>query len=313
MSRCWNHCFLEERPSVSLALFRFALAGTIGLHVVPTFLEMEDNYLSTAFRTYNGSFFPTGVLVWVAHNPDWLVWTMAAVFVAALACYFAGLLTRAGGVMLYLSANYFYARNALHIGTLSWDILLPVFFVMLCSPYPGDSFSVDSLLRGGGEPWRKRRPFFIQRLLQMMLASFYFYTALWKCWPPDGNWLTDHPFYYLMHSPDSGVIKQFPGRSLLAHHPALCTLVERIVLAFEFGAPALLFWRRTRSWAIGLGFLFHLLLVATMHVPTIFLFLFPPMLLLFIDPEKVVSWIERGQAAWAVWRGTERDPTEDPA
>jgi predicted DCC family thiol-disulfide oxidoreductase YuxK len=54
----------------------------------------------------------------------------------------------------------------------------------------------------------------------------------------------------------------------------------------------LLFWRKTRPYAIAWGFLFHVLLLATMHVPTIFFFLFPPQLLLFVDPEALLGWIE---------------------
>ncbi len=41
------------------------------------------------------------------------------------------------------------------------------------------------------------------------------------------------------------------------------------------------------------------MLWATLHVPTIFLFLFPPLMLLFIRPEALVRWIEGRQAAHA--------------
>ncbi|MEK9144165.1 MAG: DCC1-like thiol-disulfide oxidoreductase family protein [Elusimicrobiota bacterium] len=301
----WDVLFLESRPSISLSLFRMAVAATVGLHVLPTFLEMGDNYLSTAFREYNPSFFPVPFLEWTAGNPDWAVWAMAGVFTASLFFFFIGFLTPLSGAVLYAGSYYFYARNSLHIGTLSWDMFLAVFFLVFWCPYLGDSFSVDSLLRGDPEPWLKKRPFFIQRLLQMVLASFYFYTALWKCWP-GGNWLGDHPFYYLMHYPDAGVMKQFPGRSILAASPELCDWVEGIVLVSEFTAPLWLFWRRTRVFAVAAGFLFHALLVLTMHVPTIFFFLFPPMLLLFIDPEDAVAWIERRREAWAKAWGRHR-------
>ncbi len=50
---------------------------------------------------------------------------------------------------------------------------------------------------------------------------------------------------------------------------------------------------------IGLGLAFMILLWLTLHVPTIFLFLFPPMMLLFIKPETIVRWIEERQVATA--------------
>ncbi|MBI2071057.1 MAG: DUF393 domain-containing protein [Elusimicrobia bacterium] len=305
LSRAWDSLFLEERSSLSLSLFRMAVAWTVGFHVLPTFFEMGDNYLSVSFREYNASFFPIPVLEWVAKHPDWVVWAMAGAFVVSLVFFFIGFLTPASGAILYLSSYYFYARNSLHIGTLSWDMFLVVFFLVFWCPYLGDSFSIDSLIRGDPEPWRKKRPFHIQRLLQMVLASFYFYTALWKCWP-QGNWLSDQPYYYLMHYPDGGVMKQFPGRSLLAASPVLCDWLEGAILAFEFTSPLWLFWKKTRVFAILAWIFFHIMLVVTMHVPTIFFFLFIPMLMLFIDPEHLVGWIERRRKAWAKAWGRHR-------
>jgi predicted DCC family thiol-disulfide oxidoreductase YuxK len=51
---------------------------------------------------------------------------------------------------------------------------------------------------------------------------------------------------------------------------------------------------------IALGIAFQLMLWATLHVPTIFLFLFPSLMLLFIRPERIVGWIEQRQAHQAV-------------
>ena len=51
--------------------------------------------------------------------------------------------------------------------------------------------------------------------------------------------------------------------------------------------------------ALAYGLTFHVLLLVTLHVPTIFFFLFPPQLLLFIDPEQCVAWIERRRARHA--------------
>ena len=53
----WHKAFLEERPSVSLALFRLAVAFTVGAHMIPHFFHMADTYLPTAFKTKNHKFF----------------------------------------------------------------------------------------------------------------------------------------------------------------------------------------------------------------------------------------------------------------
>lgn len=289
---------------MSLSLFRIAVALTVGLHIFPTFLQMGDNYLATAFREYNANFFPIAVLQRVDASPDWLVWAMAAEFSLSWAAFLVGFQTQTAGILMDVGCYYFYARNSLHIGTLSYDILLVLLFLVLVTPYAGDSFSLDMLLRGDPEPWKRRRPIFQQRLLQLQLGFTYFYTGLCK-WTAEGNWLTDDPYYYLMHSPPMGVIKEFPFRTWLGLHPGLCHEIGLGVIACEMTLMFWLFWRRTRPFAIALAFFFHVLLLVTMHVPTIFFFLFPPWLLLFVEPETVVSWLEARRERW-VERGRSR-------
>jgi len=62
----------------------------------------------------------------------------------------------------------------------------------------------------------------------------------------------------------------------------------------------LLFIRQTRGAAIILGLCWHILLVLTLDVPTIFVFLFPAQLMLFIDPRKIEAWIARKRALQAL-------------
>ncbi|MBI3088549.1 MAG: DUF393 domain-containing protein [Candidatus Omnitrophica bacterium] len=191
-----------------------------------------------------------------------------------------------------VACYYFYALNSLHIGTLSFDILLVTLSLMWITSCHGDWLSVDSLLRGDLLAYKRPRPFFIQRLLQLQIAWTFFYTALSKI-TASGNWLTDNPYYYLMRYPELGVVKQFPFREFLAQQPQLCYAIGLGIIAAEFSLPFLWFIRKTRPAALTLGIFFHFLLLATLHVPTIFFFLFPPQLLLFVEPETMVRWIER--------------------
>jgi len=291
----WYRAFLEERPSVSLSLFRLAVAVTVGCHMIPSFLQVEDNYLSTAFKEHNGSFFPLWALQLVAQSPDWLVWVFVALFLASWACFFLGFNSQPSCLVMTASCYYFYALNSLHIGTLSFDILLVTLSLMWVSGYPGDACSVESLIRAEPKPYARLRPFFIQRLLQLQVAWTFFYTGLSKV-TAGGNWLTDNPYYYLMRYPAEGVVRQFPFREFLAQHPGACYAIGIGVLACEFALPWLLFIRRTRWIGLAYGLAFHVLLLTTLHVPTIFFFLFPPQLLLFVEPETLVRWIERHRA-----------------
>jgi len=298
VSGWWHRVFLEKRPSVSLGLFRLAVAFTVGAHMIPSFFQMEDNYLSTAFKTQNASFFPIWLLRLVAASPDWLVWSWAAVFFVSLAGFALGLWSRASCIVMTLSCYYFYALNNYHIGTLSFDILLVTLVLMCVTGYHGDFLSLDSLRRGKDRPYRRLRPFFVQRLLQLQLAWTFWYTALSKI-SAGGNWLTDNPYYYLMHYPPIGVVRDFPLRTWLGQHPSLCYGLGIALLVVEFTIPLFWFLPRTRAVAISLGVAFQLMLWLTLHVPTIFLFLFPSMMGLFVQPETLVRWIESRRAAHA--------------
>jgi len=293
-----DRAFLQRRSSLSLGLFRLVVAFTVGAHMIPSFFYMHDNYLSTAFKTKNFSFFPVWILRLVDASPDWMVWLWVAIFLISLATFALGLFSQASGIVMTVSCYYFYALNNYHIGTLSFDILLVTLFLVCVTGYHGDFLSFDSLRRGKPNAYKRPRPFFIQRLLQFQLAWTLWYTALSK-FTAGGNWLTDNPYYALMHYPPIGVVRQFPLRSVLAQQPALCHGLGLACLAFEFTLPFLLFLPRTRIIGIVFGIAFQFMLWATLHVPTIFLFLFPPLMLLFIDPETLVQWIEARQARHA--------------
>lgn len=291
LSRIWHRAFLERRPSVSLGLFRLAVAFTVGAHMIPSFFEMEDNYLATAFRTQNHSFFPPWILNAVNGHPDWVVWAWTGVFFVSWTAFALGLFSQLSCLVMTAACYYFYARNDYHIGTLSFDILLVTLFLMCVTGSHGDFLSLDSIRRGKDGAHHRLRPIAIQRLLQLQLALTFLFTGLSKI-TAGGNWLRQNPYHYLMLYPSAGVVREFPGRAWLAQHPDICYGLGLACLAFEFSLPLLLFLPRTRMWAIAIGIAFQIQLWLTLHVPTIFLFLFPPLMLLFIPPETVAGWIE---------------------
>jgi len=298
MRRLWHRAFLERRPSISLGVFRLAVAFTVGAHMIPSFFHMADNYLATAFKTHNDSFFPVWMLQLVAQSPDGVVWAFTWLFLISLATFALGLLSHVSCILMTLSCYYFYALNNYHIGTLSFDILLVTLFLMCVTNYHGDFLSLDSLWRGDVRSYQRLRPVFLQRLLQLQLAWTFWYTALSKI-TAGGNWITDNPYYYLMHYPQIGVVRDFPLRSWLGQYPQLCYNLGIILLVFEFAVPFLWFLPQTRAIGITLGIVFQVMLWVTLHVPTIFLFLFPSMMLLFIHPTVLVRWIESRQARHA--------------
>lgn len=291
-STLFKTLFLEKRPSVSLSLFRPFIALAVGAHIIPTFVQMGDNYLSTAFKLKNVFFFSHSALYLVDKSPDWLVIGMSIFFCLTLLSFALGLFTQISCILTAIGCYYFYAMNSMHIGTLSYDILLVSLILMCVTPYPGDSFSLDALRRGDRFAYRKKRPFFIQRLLQIQLAAVYFFTGLQKI-TMKGNWITDNPMYYIFNGYPDGVVKNFPFRDFFAHSPHLSYVLGIFIVFMELLLPFLLFIRATRYYAICLGIVFHILLITTLHVPSLFFFHFVPMFALFIDPEIIVKFIDK--------------------
>ncbi len=292
MGKIWHRLFLEERPLLSLSLFRVCAALTVGLHVIPSFFHLDDNYYSTAFKSLNYDFFPVWFVHLVQQSPDQLVLAFVIAFYVFWFCFLIGLFTQISCILMTVCCYYFYALNSFHIGTLSWDILLVTLFLLCVCPYLGDYFSVDVLRRADTEAWHRPRPFFIQRLLQIQIASTYFFTGLYKI-TGQGNWISGNPIYDLMHyPPQQGVTKNFLLKEWMALHPHFCYAVGLAIVATELSMPFLLFVPRTRRVGILLGLFWHVLLVLTLDVPAIFLFLFPAQLLLFVRPQSIFLWIE---------------------
>jgi len=291
MVKIWNRLFLEERPSIGLSFFRIFVALTVGLHVIPSFFHLDDNYFHTAFKTFNTDFFPLGFIHLVQQSPDALICFFVALFYVTWFCFLLGLLAQLNCILMTGCCYYFYALNDFAIGTLSWDILLVTLFLMCLTGYHGDYFSVDALRRGDVESWRRPRPFFIQRLLQLQIASTFFFTGLYKI-TGQGNWVTGNPIYYLMNYPPQGVTKNFLLKEWMAVHPHLCYVIGLMIVATELTMPFWLFNPKTRRAAIILGLCWHTLLILALDVPAIFFFLFPAQLMLFIHPQKITDWIE---------------------
>jgi predicted DCC family thiol-disulfide oxidoreductase YuxK len=287
----WHTLFLEERPSIALSFFRIFVAWTVGLHVIPSLFMLQDNYLSTAFKTTNQTFFTPGVLELVAKSPDWLVVVFVVLFLLFWFMFLIGLFSQISCILMTLCCYYFYALNDFHIGTLSWDILLVTLFLLCITSYHGDYFSIDALRRGNPDSYRLTRPYFIQRLLQIQIALTFFYTAMYKI-SPQGNWLTGNPLHVLMNYPTIGVTKTFMLKDWLAGQPHICYWLGVFIICMELALPFLLFNPKTRRSAIAAGIIFHILLILTLDVPAIFFFLFPAQLLLFIHPQAIIDWIE---------------------
>jgi hypothetical protein len=110
-------------------------------------------------------------------SPDWVVWAWVWIFLGSLLTFTIGLWSQASCIVMTAACYFFYARNNYHIGTLSFDILLVTLALMCVTGFHGDFLSVDSLRRGNIRSYKRPRPYFLQRLLQLQLALTYWHTG----------------------------------------------------------------------------------------------------------------------------------------
>ncbi len=288
VNKIWNTLFGEERPSIGLSFFRMAVALTVGFHVIPSFFHLDNNYFSMALKTLNDGFFISNVLALIQKSPDGLVVFFVGLFLVSWFGFLIGLFSQFSCIIMTLCCYYFYALNDFYIGTLSWNMLLVALFLMCLVPYHGDYFSIDALRRRNPQSYQRLRPFFLQRLLQLQIASMFFYTAFCNVFVYGGN-----PIYYLMNYPPEGDTKYSLFKEWMASRPEFCYWTGVFIVMMELALPFLLFCPKTRRSAILLGFSFHILLLLTLDVSAIFFFLFPAQLLLFIHPQKEINWINR--------------------
>lgn len=161
MKNLWHILFLQKKPSFELSFFRIFAALATGVHVLPTFSRLQDM---------------EGFIGPVRMSPDQLLVAMVWLFCIAWFCFLIGYRSQLSCILMTAGGCYFYALNSPHIGMLSWDILLATLFLMCLRPYHGDYFSVDCLRGRDLDAYRRQRPFFIQRMLQIQIVLAYLYT-----------------------------------------------------------------------------------------------------------------------------------------
>ena len=282
LGRDWRHLFLEERPSVFLSIFRITTGLSAAVHVIPTLLKLDENYLSTAFRLENIYFFPPAFIEWVRQSPDFLIVFLAVLFVISCLFFTVGFFSQFSCMVLTTLCFYFYALNSLQIGTLEFEALLSVLCLLCLVPYHGDYFSLDAALginRNAGKP----RPFFFPRFLQLQLLFVTFYAGVHKI-TGDGNWLTANPIQLLLSQEVStGIFRHFPMRPYLASNTSLCYALGIFVVIFELSFIFLLACRQTRKAVVVAGLIFYSTSTMLMHIPIMLFFLLSGWVLLWLD------------------------------
>lgn len=267
---------------------------------------------------------------WSIIDPDWgveaLRFTLFALMAAA-ALSVCGLLTRAATIVMWVLLVSVQARNPIILN--GGDILLraAAFYLMLMPA--GASWSLDNVIRRrvlrpvlpgvarklaaavftdpsrwgevvrGEPPTGWVRPWSL-RLAQIQLCVVYFFTGVDKLRGVNlkdgflGDWLGGHAAYRALNHGTIGRFALFGDWPWWLFAPGAW-----LTLAWEIAFPVLVLWARTRWYALAIGVLLHIGIVATMEVTHFsfttlaFYWLFVPAAILMDNAGKGTGELER--------------------
>jgi len=187
----------------------------------------------------------------------------------------------------------FYEGLVRSFGHYNHDEMLAVYYLVVLAFVPcGDDFSLDHWLgrkRAGQSSFIYGYPVL---LMQILMAWVYFSSALVKIRVAGLKYLSadNLPVLAIFHSLDNLHDTSFRLAFWLPQVRVVLPFVVGLVLVWELFFPVAIVWRRARWWILGFGVLFH---IATLFLMNIFFPYQLAMYLVFVDWDKVGTWVNR--------------------
>lgn len=268
--------WLHPIPAERVAIFRISVAAIVLLDTLISLMPDAADWFGP-----DAVFSPGQFESWRRYAMNWtilptdasmtLVYALLGLLALSALLVLLGVGTRAACVAMWVLLMSFQIRNphVLNAG----DILLRCGAFYLVLMPAGAAWSVDNLIRrrlgwrvhGWVAPWSLR-------LAQIQIGLLYTFTGIEKLrsFDPDvlsdggylGDWVSGWAVYKtLVH----GTIARWP--MVFEHFPWwLFAPLTWATLVWELCWPALVFWRRTRWYALAFGYMLHMGIFLTMEV-----------------------------------------------
>lgn len=184
----------------------------------------------------------------------WFIVSLTAALFLAI-----GFLTRFSAVLVFLCASYVMVRNpSVLYGP---DAVIVNFSFLIAMSPAGNAFSVDRWRRDRSIGSDETHTAWAFRLIQIHVAWIYLSAVYFKL--TGAGWVDGSAVHYILH------LRSFRGLPV----PGIDTstwisfALTWGTLALEFGIGTLIWWRKTRLFAIALAIMLHLGLELFMRVP----------------------------------------------
>jgi hypothetical protein len=268
LARRWHGFWFAEGPALALGLFRILFAGCL-------LVELGTTRVKGVNAIRGGFHLPyLERLPLVPESTYGLLHDLQYPLILLLA---AGLLARSSSAILLLIQSYLFFADQLNFRNHAYLFLL-LLLLLLLSP-SAETFSVRGLIRArrSGRTWLAdtlavRRPLTFQRLVQVQVCLAYFFAGLHKLHPA-----------YLRGDVLGEVLRLEAG----ATPPGwLLATLACLTVALELWLPVGLWVRKTRTFSILLGILFHLAIAWVLGIHA-FSMAMVASYLLFLEPHAL--------------------------
>jgi hypothetical protein len=206
---------------------------------------------------------PEGLGWFVAHVPIGGRLAVGAQLVMAVSALMAAVGIYARPALAVLTVSTFYLFSIAQLGGHVWHDMHLLWFSLLLAASPCDDvLAYDATRPISSEGVQYARPIWVARGL---FAAIYFFPGLHKVLRSGLAWVLSDNLRNQMYWKwaQYGALPTFR----LEHPSWLLPLMGFTVLGFELGFPFLLFTRRTRLFAAGIGFVFHVLTQILFLIP----------------------------------------------
>lgn len=282
----WDKIFFPRFDPISISIFRIFLGITIIFMFICEFHNWENYYTRNGVLSLTDLDLKTSPYNWSLFYIFENTIPVKLFFLVGLSCtilFTIGLFTRFSTIILYIIL--FSKMNANPILTAGYDAIIKMLlfysFFMPLNHY----FAIDNFLI------KKKREFPLIwpiRIIQIQICLVYVFTILIKL-VSDKSWLNGDAIYYLLAN---NIWSRFPNWDFFYLYNALfCKIATYATIFIEASFPILVWFKKTRMFALLMITIFHVFLaVLILYIP-IFSLTMISAFWVFVPSETSRKWL----------------------
>lgn len=256
--------FEGETTALPLAVFRIAFYGGLAIHFLPAIFR-GDAYSPGALRTEEWSHY---LFLHFSRLPHGALSALGLLTFAAILLGLLGLWPRIAALGSFAGLYAFASFNGLPVQTLA---LLDVWAILILWAICGGGDRALSIAALRHPERARKEPRLLPSLILYQIVLAVFFSGIEKLL---AGWPGSNEMGLILSYPKGFLVRDWVFATAFLHGRALTSALSWLTLLVELGTPILLFWQRTRLYALAVYQLFFLGIIAMLEVPPLFYFIF---------------------------------------